>query len=286
MTVHYHLLAQKPNGSFSAAVSPLAPSIMTALPLTQGHMTPLHAATPQSAAAMSAAASGQTRDLAGSFAGFSGFSIYRFGIKRLLDVVLVLVAAPVIALVVLVLAAVVALDGGNPFYSQSRVGRGGHLYRMWKLRSMVVDADQKLEAYLATDPAARTEWDSTQKLKSDPRITRFGRLLRKSSLDELPQLWNVFIGDMSLVGPRPMMPCQQKLYGQQEICRQQIMDDGQAYFRMRPGITGPWQVSRRNESTFADRVRFDQGYEKSMSFKTDMGLILATLRVVMRATGY
>jgi lipopolysaccharide/colanic/teichoic acid biosynthesis glycosyltransferase len=145
---------------------------------------------------------------------------------------------------------------------------------MWKLRSMVAGADAALESYLASDPVARAEWDSTQKLKSDPRITRFGRVLRKSSLDELPQLWNVLLGDMSLVGPRPMMPSQQEIY------------PGQAYYRLRPGITGPWQVSRRNESTFADRARFDEHYEETLSFKTDVGLLIGTVRVVMRATGY
>ena len=105
-------------------------------------------------------------------------------------------------------------------------------------------------------------------------ITRFGRVLRKSSLDELPQLWNVLLGDMSLVGPRPMMPCQRDLY------------PGSAYYRLRPGITGPWQVSRRNESTFADRARFDTDYDQTLSLGTDLGLLISTVRVVVRATGY
>lgn len=201
-------------------------------------------------------------------------NLYRTVFKRIFDVAVVLVAAPVVLLAVAVLAFGVALDGGNPFYSQSRVGRGGRLYRMWKLRSMVTDADQRLETYLEAHPAARAEWDSHQKLKSDPRITRFGTTLRKTSLDELPQLWNVLMGDMSLVGPRPMMACQQALY------------PGEAYYRLRPGITGPWQVSRRNESTFTDRARFDLDYDHSVSFGTDVRLILATVRVVLRGTGY
>ncbi len=210
-----------------------------------------------------------------SLAKTSGLSkLYRFGVKRVLDVALVVIAAPVVVLAVAGLALGIALDGGNPFYSQPRVGRGGRIYRMWKLRSMVAGADAALESYLASDPVARAEWDSTQKLKSDPRITRFGRILRKSSLDELPQLWNVLLGDMSLVGPRPMMPSQQDIY------------PGEAYYRLRPGITGPWQVSRRNESTFADRARFDEHYDETLSFKTDVGLLIGTVRVVMRATGY
>lgn len=200
--------------------------------------------------------------------------MYRGIFKRLMDITLVIIAAPIVALVVGLLAVCIAFDGANPFYSQSRVGYSGRIYKMWKLRSMVVDADEQLETYLASDSAARSEWDSTQKLKVDPRITRFGRILRKSSLDELPQLWNVLKGDMSLVGPRPMMPCQRAIY------------PGSAYYRLRPGITGPWQVSRRNESTFADRARFDTDYDRNLSLSGDIGLLVGTVRVVVRGTGY
>lgn len=200
--------------------------------------------------------------------------LYPSGAKRALDITLILAALPVIVPIILVLALLVMRDGGPSFYSQLRVGRNGRLYTMWKLRSMVLGADAKLEAHLDSDPAARAEWDSTQKLKSDPRITRFGKLLRKSSLDELPQLWNVFIGDMSLVGPRPMMPDQQALY------------PGKSYFSLRPGITGTWQVSQRNDSTFADRAVFDDQYNRDLSFTTDTKLLLATVRVVLHATGH
>ena len=199
---------------------------------------------------------------------------YRNVFKRALDIFLVVLAAPIIVLTVFVLALIVALDGGNPFYSQDRVGMHGRIFRMWKLRSMVVGADQKLEAHLASNPAARLEWDKTQKLKCDPRITRVGSIIRKCSLDELPQLWNVLIGDMSLVGPRPMMPSQRDMY------------PGQAYYRLRPGITCTWQVSKRNECSFAERAQFDQDYEQSVSLATDLGLLVKTVRVVMRATGY
>ena len=201
-------------------------------------------------------------------------NLYRSVLKRGFDVILVCLAAPIVLLTVALLAFVVALDGGNPFYTQDRVGRNGRTYRMWKLRSMVMKADAKLETYLASDAAARREWDETQKLKCDPRITRVGRILRKCSLDELPQLWNVLIGDMSLVGPRPMMPSQQSLY------------TGTAYYRLLPGITGPWQVSRRNESSFAERASFDQDYDSNVSLRTDLRLLISTVRVVLRATGY
>lgn len=201
-------------------------------------------------------------------------SIYCLFGKRTLDVFLVLLAAPVVIVVVMLLAVFVSCNGGKPFYFQKRIGQNGSIYTMWKLRTMVADADERLETYLAQTPAARREWDSTQKLKSDPRITAFGQFLRKSSLDELPQLWNVLTGDMSLVGPRPMMPCQQEIY------------PGKEYYALRPGITGPWQVSSRNESTFVDRARFDTHYSRNVSLKTDLQLLVATVKVVVRATGH
>ncbi len=199
--------------------------------------------------------------------------LYRSYGKRALDVTLVLLALPFVAPLMLVLMALVMTDGGRPFYSQDRVGLGGRIYRIWKLRSMVMNADQKLEAHLAADPAARAEWDEMQKLKRDPRITPVGRLIRKSSLDELPQLLNVLMGDMSLVGPRPMMPDQRALY------------PGRGYYDLRPGITGPWQVSERNETSFADRARFDDKYHQDLSLATDVRLLAATVKVVLRATG-
>lgn len=204
----------------------------------------------------------------------SGPLLYRNGVKRLLDVAVILVTAPAVVPLIVLLAVIVAFRGGRPFYSQSRVGRGGKIYTMWKLRSMIQNADLALEAHLANHPGARAEWDLTQKLKSDPRITRFGRVLRKTSLDELPQLWNVLLGDMSLVGPRPMMPSQRSLY------------PGQAYYRLRPGITGMWQVSARNDSSFADRAGFDAAYDQSVSFGTDLALLRATVGVVLHGTGH
>lgn len=215
----------------------------------------------------SSAASCQDFDRASSF--------YNRIAKRGFDILCVLLGLPVVLPVVVVLAlATFLFDRGNPFYSQPRVGRNGRIYTIWKLRSMVPDADRLLATYLEQNPAAHAEWTSTQKLKNDPRITRLGRFLRRSSLDELPQLWNVLSGDMSLVGPRPMMPEQREMY------------PGRAYFRLRPGITGAWQVSERNESSFAGRARFDTDYAASVSFLTDIKLLLATVRVVVRATGY
>ncbi len=200
--------------------------------------------------------------------------VYQHVFKRGVDIALVMFALPIILPLILGMAALIACNGGNPFYGQKRVGRNGKLFTMWKLRSMVPNACAQLEDYLADNPAARKEWDETQKLKNDPRITVLGRVLRKTSLDELPQLFNVLKGDMSLVGPRPMMPDQQGLY------------PGTAYYTLRPGITGLWQISDRNESSFASRADFDATYSEHLSFKTDLNVLCATAGVVLRGTGY
>jgi exopolysaccharide production protein ExoY len=199
--------------------------------------------------------------------------VYRRYVKRVFDVVLVLAAFPIIFPTVLCLALLIAIQGHSPFYRQHRVGRGGRVFTMWKLRTMVPNADKRLKDHLEQDQTARSEWDAFQKLRYDPRITPLGKFLRKSSMDELPQLWNVLVGDMSLVGPRPMMPEQKPLY------------PGHAYFLLRPGVTGLWQVSDRNNSTFAQRAEFDAVYERDLSLLTDVKLLVATVGVVFRCTG-
>jgi exopolysaccharide production protein ExoY len=202
------------------------------------------------------------------------FGLYSVVLKRGIDVLAVLLSLPVILPLIVILALLISLDGYSPFYRQKRLGRNGRIFTLWKLRSMVHGADARLEAYLSANPAARAEWTLTQKLRGDPRITGIGRVLRKSSVDELPQLWNVLRGDMSLVGPRPMMPEQAPLY------------PGTAYYTLRPGITGSWQVSARNDSSFADRAHFDTAYERQVSVTTDFAILLATVRVVLRGTGH
>lgn len=201
-------------------------------------------------------------------------SIYARHVKRPLDILAVLLSSVIVVPVVILLALILAADGGNPFYSGDRVGRGGRTFRMLKLRTMVHDAEARLEGYLSQNPDARAEWDQTQKLKYDPRITMLGRFLRKSSLDELPQLWNVLTGDMSLVGPRPMMPEQRDIY------------PGQAYFVLRPGMTGLWQISDRNNCTFAKRAEFDTEYGQCMSLRTDLTVLFKTIGAVAHGTGY
>lgn len=200
--------------------------------------------------------------------------LYRNGGKRAFEVMLILLAAPVMLPLVLLIAALVACDGHNPFFVQKRIGRGGRVFRIWKLRSMVVDAESRLQTYLASDPEAHVQWQQHQKLKHDPRITRVGRIIRKISADELPQLLNVLNGSMSLVGPRPMMVGQRHMYA------------GRTYRQLRPGITGLWQISARNESEFVARVRYDDEYHRILSFGTDLRILARTVLVVLRGTGY
>lgn len=200
--------------------------------------------------------------------------VYRRFVKRGFDILAVVMAAPIVVPLIAGLAFAVRRDGGGAFYTQQRVGLDGRHFRMWKLRSMVSDADARMADYLAANPAARAEWDSTQKLKRDPRITPFGQFLRRSSLDELPQLWNVLSGEMSLVGPRPIMLNQQALY------------PGTAYYRLRPGITGYWQTRGRNDTTFEARAGYDEAYDAEVSLATDFKVLTETVGVVMKCTGY
>ena len=195
--------------------------------------------------------------------------------KRVLDVVLSLVALILAAPILVLLALALWIEGGNPFYSQVRLGMNGRRFRMWKLRTMVQDADMQLAGWLARDPQLRAEWELTQKLKNDPRITRLGRLLRKTSMDELPQVFNVLRGDMSLVGPRPMLPEQMPLYL-----------NPAAYLALRPGLTGLWQITARNEESFDLRAVLDLRYAQRLSFALDLRIILGTFAVIWRATGY
>lgn len=193
----------------------------------------------------------------------------------MLDVILVLLSLPFTLPVIALCALALWIEGGAPFYTQPRVGRGGRAFSILKLRTMVRDADAVLEDLLARDPALRAEWDSLQKLKNDPRITHVGWFLRATSLDELPQLYNVLRGNMSLVGPRPMMLEQQRMYGNMS-----------AYLAVRPGITGLWQVSARNGNTFAYRKEVDAVYDRDLSLANDARIIARTVGVVLRGTGY
>jgi exopolysaccharide production protein ExoY len=208
-----------------------------------------------------------------SFNHFAPKGIYRRYGKRLSDVVLslifILTALPLIVLV----ACIVRIDGSPSFYRQPRIGLHGRIFMCWKFTSMKPDAERLLTEHLENDPAAATEWARNQKLQNDPRVTPVGRVLRKYSLDELPQIWNVLSGDMSLVGPRPMMPEQADFY------------PGSNYTMLRPGVTGPWQVSDRSRSSFAARAGHDDKYFEDISLGEDVRVMLRTVRVVVSGTG-
>lgn len=205
-------------------------------------------------------------------AGFDGYG--RFG-KRVIDLILILGSAPIVLPIIALCALALWIESGLPFYRQIRLGRDGREFSILKLRTMVRDAETLLAYHLDADPQLRAEWDSTQKLKNDPRITPVGRFLRVTSLDELPQIWNVLKGEMSLVGPRPMMPDQLHMYGAPD-----------AYFALRPGITGKWQVSARNESGFGARQILDRDYLAQLSLFEDAKILRRTFGVVWRGTGY
>lgn len=193
--------------------------------------------------------------------------------KRFIDIAAVILLAPQALLLIAIAAILVARDGGNPFFIQKRVGRGGRVFHMVKLRSMVRDSEAVFARHLRDNPEAAREWHVHQKLEHDPRITAFGRFIRKTSIDELPQLWNVLWGDMSMIGPRPFMVEQESLY------------PGSAYYMVRPGMTGPWQVSDRSEGAFVARRHFDDDYVRDLSFRSDMKIVMQTLGVLLRATG-
>ncbi|MBK0327153.1 sugar transferase [Rhodobacteraceae bacterium F11138] len=200
--------------------------------------------------------------------------IYASAGKRLLDVLVVLLTLPVTLPLMVLTAVLVSLDGGAPLYVQRRVGRGGRIFKMYKFRSMVPDAERALRKHLETDAEALAEWTHSQKLRKDPRVTPLGAILRKCSLDELPQLLNVLRGDMSLIGPRPMMVEQTNMY------------PGRAYYWMRPGISGLWQVTDRNDTAFTARAQYDDKYYYNLSFAADCSILAKTFVVVFRGTGY
>ena len=195
--------------------------------------------------------------------------------KRCIDVVVSLLAIVALSPLLAVLAVISKLDGGPIVFSHTRVGLDKSLFRCYKFRSMHVDADKRLSELLARDDDARQEWNTHFKLKDDPRITTLGLFLRKSSLDELPQLINVLKGDMSLVGPRPVIEEELVLYGEYES----------DYLSARPGITGLWQVSGRNDLDYDERVTLDATYVRNWTHALDLRILLKTVLVVLTRRG-
>jgi lipopolysaccharide/colanic/teichoic acid biosynthesis glycosyltransferase len=184
--------------------------------------------------------------------------------KRVFDILFAAGALVCVSPILLVCALLVKLESEGPvLFRQRRIGHGKEPFFILKFRTMVPDAESALASYLASNPEAQKEWDADHKLRNDPRITRCGRIMRRLSLDELPQFWNVLCGDMSIVGPRPIVPAEISKY----------KDGFVDYCSVKPGITGLWQVSGRNDVTYDERVALDREYAKSMSMKAD-GLIV------------
>jgi exopolysaccharide production protein ExoY len=196
--------------------------------------------------------------------------------KRCLDVAIALVAlvflVPALILIALVL---IAQDGAPVLYRHRRIGAGGRAFDCLKFRTMAKESDRLLQEYLASCPDSRREWEEKRKLDHDPRVHRVGDLLRRSSLDELPQLWNVLQGDMSIVGPRPVT--------QDELARYE--DNVREYLAQRPGITGLWQVSGRSDTSYNERVRLDALYSRSWTLLGDLAIMARTVVVVLTARG-
>jgi undecaprenyl-phosphate galactose phosphotransferase len=202
-------------------------------------------------------------------------SVARDAVKRAIDVTGALSLLIITLPITLFLCFAIRRDGGPAIFRHKRVGRFGIPFYCYKLRTMRIDADRVLAELLASDPQAQAEWAADFKLRNDPRITKFGQFLRKSSLDELPQLWNVLRGDMSLVGPRPIVPEEIERYRRYFVHYQSV----------RPGLTGFWQVSGRNDVTYRRRIAMDTLYARRWSLRFDMMILVKTVRTITSVNG-
>ncbi len=197
-------------------------------------------------------------------------------IKRGVDLALVLLCLPVLLLLIAGIAVMIRITSPGPiFFSHRRIRRHGRFFSMWKFRTMCVNSAEVLENYLAANPEARAEWRKDHKLKDDPRVTRVGEFLRRTSLDELPQLWNVITGSMSLVGPRPIVAAEVERYGE-------YFSD---YCLVKPGVTGLWQVSGRSHVSYPERVQLDRQYAHHWSLTADLRILCRTFSSVANQDG-
>ncbi|MDF7666413.1 sugar transferase [Orbaceae bacterium ESL0727] len=196
-------------------------------------------------------------------------------LKRLMDVLFSVVLLAILSPLFVYLFYKISRDGGSAVYSHERIGMHGKKFQCHKFRSMIINSQEVLEHLLATDPEAKAEWNKDFKLKNDPRITPIGQFLRRTSIDELPQLWNVLKGDMSLVGPRPVTESELERYRQY----------AKYYLSVRPGMTGLWQVSGRNDTTYNERIRLDIRYILSWSLWKDFMILFRTISVVFASKG-
>lgn len=254
--VHYAVAA-------NANAVPLAPGNIVVIPLGAG-------------ARVTAGADGRVQQGGRSepSSGFFNFNPRGGALKRLLDIVIAAVALLVLSPLMLMIALGIRLSmGAGPVvFAQSRVGFGGKTFVCYKFRTMVCDGEEILRQHLANRPDAAHEWATCRKLSRDPRVTAFGHILRKSSLDELPQFVNVLLGEMSCVGPRPVVAAELGRYG----------TGVREYISCRPGLTGLWQIGGRNSRSYADRVALDRFYARRWSLKLDLAILAGTIPAVLR----
>lgn len=221
----------------------------------------------------------QLRDL-GGILGFSAThnltKRWNLFVKRLIDIVLCLIAAIIVVPVSIVIAiGIKATSPGPVFYGHKRVGKNGKYIKCWKFRSMYKNSQEMLEKILAEDPVRRAEWEKDRKFIDDPRVTNFGKFLRKTSLDELPQLWNIFIGEMSFVGPRPVTESELEKYGEY----------ADYILTVTPGLSGMWQISGRSDTGYEERINLDTYYIQNWSVWLDIWIIIKTVWVVINGKG-
>jgi Undecaprenyl-phosphate galactose phosphotransferase WbaP len=201
---------------------------------------------------------------------------WNLAIKRFLELFIVIIAGIILLPFFLLIALFIKINSPGPvFYKHKRLGRNGQYFYAYKFRSMAADAEQKLQGMLDSDPAFKDEWEKSHKLQNDPRITSFGKFLRRTSIDEFPQLINILKGEMSLVGPRPIVDEEVDKYG----------EDYNRIFSIRPGLTGLWQVSGRSDTNYYDRVAYDMYYLQSWSIWLDLWIIFKTFSVVIKGKG-
>ncbi len=222
----------------------------------------------------------QTMKDIGGIIGFSSIHNLTFKgnlfIKRLIDILIILFFMPFILPLMLVLAILTKLTSKGPvFYGHKRIGKNGKVIKCWKFRSMCINSQEILEQILATDPVRREEWEKDRKFKDDPRVTKFGKFLRKTSLDELPQLFNVLFGDMSLIGPRPVTEPELVKYGEYKDYVLSVL----------PGLSGMWQVSGRSDTGYEERISFDTYYIQNWSIWLDIWILIKTVWVVIVGKG-
>ena len=221
----------------------------------------------------------QLKDIAGII-GFASIHNLTFKgnlfLKRLMDILAIVIFLPIIIPVMLILSILVKLTSKGPvFYGHKRIGKNGKEIKCWKFRSMCINSQEILEEILATDPVRRAEWEKDRKFQNDPRVTKFGKFLRKTSLDELPQLFNILFGDMSLVGPRPVTEPELVKYGEHK----------DYVLSVSPGLTGMWQVSGRSDTGYEERISFDTYYIQNWSIWLDIWILIKTVWVVLIGKG-